>query len=291
MTPMSLRFAACIMTTAFLAACHSHPVALTARGPGQAPVGTYSPIDRFRAAFDLAYRSRDADIFGSGSPDAPTVPHVVLVGYDREYLEAGFSLVRANCEDYFEREGNLQQATNVFKDLGNSFLPIASGAVAIASSGGSAAGIIALVGAANNGVLNAVYKDFLFDSANIASVHDLVNAALTTNEAKVYANIQTAGTSISFDWVTRQILTEQNTCQPANILQLAQAAIATAKPTVANAAGETGSADVKGGTNPPVTANSPPPPSTLPAQVASGALVQTADDKKAVYEADVYDGT
>jgi hypothetical protein len=252
-----------------LAGCQAYPVAITASGPAQAATLSSSQINEFRAAFELAYltspRLTSAMPQASSIPGAPAGPSTVASGTgaatldistpspaqvvganavlaNNYYLNSGLALVDSNCLDYFRYEGHLQQNIDVFRDLSNSFLPIASGGLALSMASSKAGAIVALVGAANNGVLNAVYQDFLFDANNIDEVQKLVTDALSAHEGQVRSNMSIPGTAINFDWVTNQIFDHQAICQPAHILLLARRAIGSGTVLASNSGAQPGPA-------------------------------------------------
>lgn len=259
-----------ILCGMLLAGCQSYPVAMTASGPAQAPTASSSQINEFRAAFELAYMtttrltpsiSQASSPIGALAPNAavPAETSIALsaslttaspanvtgtaaVIANNYYLNAGLALVDTNCLDYFRYEGHLQQNINVFRDLSNSFLPIASGGLALSMASSKAGAIVALVGAANNGVLNAIYKDFLFDANNIDEVQKLVTDALSAHEGQVRSNMSIPGTAINFNWVTNQIMDHQAICQPAHILLLARRAIGSGTVLASNSGAQPGTA-------------------------------------------------
>ena len=268
-------------------------MALTASGPSQALTASSSQVNEFRAAFELAYLTVPSTtvagpapppgVPANGGPSAASVTGSPAVAANAAYLSSGFALVDANCHDYFSAEGRLQQNVNVFRDLANVLLPLVSGGLALGTTSSKAGAIVALVGAAGNGALSAVYRDFLFDASNIDDVRQLVTEALAVHEAQVRRNMAEPGTTITFDWTGSQILAHQAICQPAHILRLARQAIGNGNLVATNAGAQNQGDAPRVPQSPPGAATNPPPASRVVVSVAPSGSVAAAVTQTVTY--------
>lgn len=256
-----------------LAGCQSYPMTLSASGPVQSATANSSQINAFRAQFEAAYATAMPVLQADGTYGAPRISGDAAIRIDGDYLSSGLALVDSNCMDYFHSEGRLQQGANVFRSLSNTFLPIASGALALSSGNPNAAAIVALIGAANNGVLNSVYRDFLFDSSNIDDVRMLVTGALSAHEQKVRANMADLNTAIDFWWVSNQINDHQAICQPSHILGIVKQSITNSTLIASNAGSPPTAPGAPAQLAPQVAgtnAKPPPPPHVIVKVAPSG---------------------
>lgn len=128
----------------------------------------------------------------------------------------GFSLVDANCADFFRGEGNGQKWALFVRDLVAAGGTLATAIAAAADAPrGVTTGFSISTATAYNG-LDIYQRNFLFGADNIDSVRTLVGKALATH---TIATVQAAQKTpwISFGSAANSIMEHQAICSPAAI--------------------------------------------------------------------------
>ncbi len=183
------------------------------------PTGTYeaSPAAAFKEAAVAAYEQRQS-YSGAG-----------------EMLESGFSLVRADCQQFFISRKEAQGRANILR---SSVAPISA----------ALAGIIGLVRFSDNDVdryitalalgtaainssIDIHTEHYLFGAENVQEVRDLTFKAISASEQA----IRTANPA-GYYAVANQLMDHQDICTPRRIAQLARLAIAAGDVTAASLA-------------------------------------------------------
>jgi len=139
----------------------------------------------------------------------------------RAMLETGFTLVYANCSDFFVSAGRTQKWLTFTRDSVGALGTIATAALALHNGSKSAVSNVALTTAGIFTGLDVYTKDFLFSAENIDSVRTLVANALNAHRTAVEA----IPGNVTYGTVTVALLDHQDICSPPAITALVRAAI------------------------------------------------------------------
>ncbi|MBV1886798.1 MAG: hypothetical protein KUG61_06930 [Parvibaculaceae bacterium] len=137
-------------------------------------------------------------------------------------LEAGFTLVKTRCNDFFYQKGRSQSQARLTRSLIAPITVALTGIAGLADVSNSAELLTGLsIGSAFVISGLEIYEEqFLFDADNINSVRQLTTRALAAHSKAVLDKKPE-----NFDKAVRHLISHQMICTPANILELTQKAI------------------------------------------------------------------
>lgn len=193
----------------------------TARSTG--PAGEEVTQDSDSVTTDTQVSARESTTV-TRQPAPPRIP-VSQAAID-EYLESGFTLVYANCNDYFWVMGQYQTGSRVGRDLIAPVITVLTGLITtgVLTDFGSDDNLLTgltLGSAFATSGLDIYEAHFLFGAESIDSVRELIFSALAEHREKVMGlNVQ------SPYHATMQLIDHQAICVPAHILRLVREAIA-----------------------------------------------------------------
>jgi len=170
----------------------------------------HSVLAQFAAAENCAY----TDAMNKATADVQNTSARLM-------LDTGFTLVYADCSDFFASAGKTQKWLTFTRDTVGSLGTIATSVLALHNGSKNAVSNVALATAAVFTGLDVYTKDFLFSAENTDSVRALVVNALNAHRAAVegISGNRTYGT------VTEALLDHQDICSPPAITALVRAAI------------------------------------------------------------------
>ncbi len=163
-------------------------------------------------------------------------------------LTSGFSLVHANCSQFFNEMGRNQRRSQIARDLISPITTVLTGILALQNFAENSntkermLSIISLGSGALTSGLDIYDTRFLFGAENIDSVQTMTLLAL-----KAHEDVVLKSPPKRFEFAARQLIDNQNICTPPKILTLVRQSIQAAKPKAGDS-----------GTKPP--APPPPPP-------------------------------
>ena len=142
----------------------------------------------------------------------------------REMMDAGITLTRMRCNDFFAERAGHQTQERVFR---RSVAPVSAvltgiiGLIAFKTDAGrqQAIQILGIGQSATIAGLELYESEFLFGSANVNSVRTLTMRALDEHARLIL------DTRVAFYGAARHLIDHQMICTPANILELSQSAI------------------------------------------------------------------
>lgn len=189
-------------------------------------------------------RTRSAPLTGtySASP-AAAFQQAALGAYEQrssytgasEMLESGFSLVRADCQQFFIARKDAQGRSNILR---SSVAPISAalaGIIGLVRFSDSDADryitALALGTAAVNSSIDIHTEHYLFGAENVQEVRDLTFRAISASEQAIRTS-----NPIGYYAVANQLMDHQDVCTPGRIAQLAKLAIAAGEVEAAPAA-------------------------------------------------------
>jgi hypothetical protein len=182
----------------------------TTRGP--------SPILSARGVIDTSATTGVAKRFIDDAKDSYDHPQDAPKA--QAMLRTGFTLVYANCSDFFQSAGQTQKWIVFSRDTVGAVGTLGTAVMALHNAGKNAVSNVAFVtGAAFTG-LDLYTKDFLFAAENVDSVRELTLKALGVHQAAVGIDPQE-----SYESATVALLDNQNICSPMSIAALAREAI------------------------------------------------------------------
>jgi hypothetical protein len=135
-------------------------------------------------------------------------------------LNDGFTLVYANCSDYFRSAGSSQKWLIFSRDVVAAVGTLAASAMALHGSSRSAIANVSMVSGATFVGIDTYTKDFLFAAENIESVRTLTTKALTAHQTGVLD----LG-PLDYRGVLIALSDHQDICSPMSIAALARDAI------------------------------------------------------------------
>jgi len=145
-------------------------------------------------------------------------------------LNDGYSLIYANCQEYFREAGRTQQILIVTRDFLGTLGTLATGVIAVAHASKDATAIAALVTATGYSVTDNIAREFLFASDNVDSVRELTLTKMTDFYDRIPQDRR-----IIYDSATRYLTDIQNYCSLRKIAALVKDAINTSANTGAGA--------------------------------------------------------
>ncbi|MFD1107428.1 hypothetical protein [Sphingobium olei] len=167
----------------------------------------------------------------------------------RAFMEAGFALILARCNGYILAKADRQRGVNVTRDAFAPITALATGIVALVSSGESVDSDVLTALSLGTTAASAgfrIYEQrFLFGAENVNSVRRLVLKALTDNadEAlrktdevakqiaaeKARGGAQQNREALSYSQAVIYLINNQSICSPGHILELVNGAISAGK--------------------------------------------------------------
>lgn len=207
-----LTFPVIVASAIVLSAC------TTTRGPQ--PVVSASGIVNNAATTGIA-----GSFVRSESASAVNMPDPNLA---KKYMTDGFSLIYANCSDFFQSAGATQKWLIFSRDTVGAIGTLATGIMALHDYGSTAIANVAFgTGAAFIG-LDIYTKNFLFAAENVESVRELVGKALYAHRQEV--ETLTERKNLDYAAATLFLQDNQDICSPMKIASMAREAIRNGRP-------------------------------------------------------------
>jgi hypothetical protein len=203
MSHVNLCRAAIICLAIFLSGCS------TTAGPKPilSAAGTLDP----NAASGVAKTFANASAASFASPSTADLAHAMA--------NSGFTLIYANCSDFFLSAGETQKWLIVSRDTVGAVGTLATGLLALHGGSSNAVSNLAFVTGASFAGLDIYTKNFLFAAENIEAVRSLITRALSVHRDAVITSID------SYESATLALLDNQNICSPMQISALVKEAI------------------------------------------------------------------
>lgn len=174
-----------------------------------------SPASLFYKSYETAWKTQlQISTTGVGN-DAPGAQAIF-----RQMAVDGFSVVQANCSEFFKKGGETQKWILFGRDAVGVLGTLATGILAITSAGTLPVSIVALSTTTLYAGIDTYTQNFLFGAENIDSVWTLVKKALDVNSNAVFS-----APDWSFASARERISYQQDICKPARIRKLALDAI------------------------------------------------------------------
>jgi hypothetical protein len=144
------------------------------------------------------------------------------------FLQAGFALINARCNEYILSKSDNQRQVNVWRDTFAPITALLTGAIALLGRGdetnNDALTALSLGTSAAAAGFRIYEQRFLFGAENVNSVRILILDALNDNATK--AGELSKG-ELTYSQAVIHLLNNQAVCSPGHILQLVSKAIAT----------------------------------------------------------------
>lgn len=162
----------------------------------------------------------------------PKTPTSTLSPATQElFLRRGFDVIERQCVSYLDGKADRQRTINVVRDTFGPVSALTSGVIGLTDAGDTidndVLSALGLVTTATTAGFEVYERRFLFDAKNLNSVKRLVIRALNEDSKARMASIQPADQN----WSTsiRFLRKNQEICNPHEILELVQSAIANGK--------------------------------------------------------------
>jgi len=174
-----------------------------------------SPASLFYKSYESAWRTQlQISTTGVGNEDA------AAQAIFKQMARDGFSVVQANCSEFFKKGGETQKWILFGRDTVGVLGTLATGILAITSAGTLPVSIVALSTTTLYAGVDTYTQNFLFGAENIDSVWTLIKNALDVNSNAVFS-----AADWSFASARERISYQQDICKPARIRRLALDAI------------------------------------------------------------------
>jgi hypothetical protein len=148
----------------------------------------------------------------------------------RAFLNAGFALIQARCNEYILAKSDHQRQVNVWRDTFAPITALLTGVVSLASKGGDTNSdyltALSLGTSAASAGFSIYEQRYLFGAENVNSVRLLIQTALADNAAEAAT---TPNAKLDYSQTVTHLINNQAVCSPGHILQLVHEAIEAGK--------------------------------------------------------------
>jgi len=144
----------------------------------------------------------------------------------RAFMDAGFALIQARCNEYILSKADNQRQVNVWRDTFAPVTALLTGAVALLGKGdetnNDALTALSLGTSAASAGFRIYEQRFLFGAENVNSVRLLILKALSDNASQAST---TTNEKLTYSQSVVHLINNQAVCSPGHILQLVSEAI------------------------------------------------------------------